>query len=152
MIKKLIDKLFSEKITEEKIECAIDDNTVDCKTFDDDQEKAFVGVPAPTENVIDEWFADRSGEVIVKDQEVFAGNYEGPFYAPYTAVDEFKKQSNGDDGMHQKMYDMSTQNGKTTLQLNPNWWFRKTFKAVPKMSIDDWRYSDQKIDCARAST
>ena len=32
MIKKLIDKLFSEKITEEKIECAIDDKTVDCKT------------------------------------------------------------------------------------------------------------------------
>ena len=119
MIKKLIDKLFSEKITVEKIECAIDDETVDCKTFDDDQEKAFVGVPAPTENVIDEWFADRSGEVIIKDQEVFAGNYEGPFYAPYTAVDEFKKQSYGDDGMHQKMYDMSTQNGKTTLQLNP---------------------------------
>ena len=119
MIKKLIDKLFSEKITEEKIECAIDDKTVDCKTFDDDQEKAFVGVPAPTENVIDEWFADRSGEVIIKDQEVFAGNYEGPFYAPYTAVDEFKKQSYGDDGMHQKMYDIATQNGKTTLQLNP---------------------------------
>ena len=33
-------------------------------------------MPAPTKNVIDEWFADRSGEVIVKDQEVFAGNYE----------------------------------------------------------------------------
>ena len=40
MIKKLIDKLFSQKITDEDIECAIDDNTVDCSKFDDDQDKA----------------------------------------------------------------------------------------------------------------
>ena len=30
-----------------------------------------------------------------------------------------RNSPSGDDGMHQKMYDMSTQNGKTTLQLNP---------------------------------
>ena len=119
MIKQIINKLFSQKISDKDIECAIDENTIECDHLDDDQEKAYVGVPAPTENVIDEWFADRSGEVIVKNPEVFAGNYEGPFYAPYTAVDEFKKQSYGDDGMHQKMYDIATQNGKTTLQLNP---------------------------------
>ena len=30
-------KLFSQKVTEEDIECAIDENIVDCKTFDDEQ-------------------------------------------------------------------------------------------------------------------
>ena len=119
MLKKLIDKLFSEKITEEKIECAIDDNTVDCETFDDDQEKAFTGVPAPVEHVLDEWFMSPYGEPLPPKEEKFGGNYQYPIYAPYQAVDAGKKEQNGDDGMHQKMYDMSTQSGKTTLQLNP---------------------------------
>ena len=61
MIKKLIDKLFSQKITDEDIECAIDDNTVDCSKFDDDQEKSYVGVPAPVLNPVDEWFASPYG-------------------------------------------------------------------------------------------
>ena len=124
MIKKLIDKLFSEKITEEKIECAVDDNIVDCielqedynegQAFKDDAINYFTGIPAPKEVPHDDWFSNP-----MKDKEVeFAGNYEGPLYAPYTAVDEFKKSS-GDDGMHQKMYEMSTRSGKTTLQLNP---------------------------------
>ena len=118
MLKKLIDKLFSEKITEEKIECAIDDNTVNCETFDDDQEKAFTGVPVPNEHVLDEWFMSPYGEPLPPKKE-FAGNYQGPLYAPYTAVDAFKEKSVGDDGMHQKMYDIATQSGKTTVQLNP---------------------------------
>lgn len=133
MLKKLLKNIFSQ---EKKVECKIDDESVDCKEMqeeyvhinDDFQDgwwllpeyqDTYIGVPAPTENVVDEWFADRNGDVIVEDQAEFAGNYEGPLYAPYTAVDEFKKESNGDDGMHQKMYDMATQNGKTTLQLNP---------------------------------
>ena len=86
---KLIDKLFSEKITEEKIECAIDENTVDCETFDDDQEKAYTGVPAPNEHVLDEWFMSPYGEPLPPKKE-FAGNYQGSLYAPYTAVDAFK--------------------------------------------------------------
>ena len=75
----------------------------------------YTGVPAPNYLPHDDWFPNP----FMKDKEIeFAGNYEGPLYAPYTAVDAFKK-SIGDDGMHQKMYDMSTRSGKTTLQLNP---------------------------------
>ena len=101
---------------EDKIECAIDDNVVDCTELN---EEPYVGVPAPEENVIDEWFADRTGEVIVEDLDNFGGNYEGPLYAPYTAVDEFKKKSNGDDGTHQRMYEIATKNHNTTIHLNP---------------------------------
>ena len=36
MIKQIINKLFSQKISEEDIECAIDENIVDCDHFDDD--------------------------------------------------------------------------------------------------------------------
>jgi hypothetical protein len=101
---------------EDKIECAIDDNVVDCTELN---EEPYVGVPAPEENVIDEWFADRTGEVIVEDLDNFGGNYEGPLYAPYTAVDEFKKKSIGDDGTHQRMYEIATKNHNTTIHLNP---------------------------------
>ena len=90
MLKKLIDKLFSEKITEEKIECAIDDKTVDCETFDDDQEKAFTGVPAPVEHVLDEWFMSPYGEPLPPKKSLLV-TIRYPLYAPYTAVDEFKR-------------------------------------------------------------
>ena len=119
MIKKILSKLFSQKITEKDIECAIDEQTIDCKHFDDDQDKAYVGVPAPIDHVLDEWFAGPYGEPLSESEVKFSGNYKGPLYAPYTAVDAGKNQSIGDDGMHQKMYEMSTRSGKTTVQLDP---------------------------------
>tara|TARA_X000000950_G_scaffold269628_1_gene348494 strand:+ start:151 stop:567 length:417 start_codon:yes stop_codon:yes gene_type:complete len=116
--KTLSQALFSEDSTklpfwdDEDIECAIDEEVVDCSEIDS---PPYVGVPAPNYLPHDDWFPNP----FMKDKEIeFAGNYEGPLYAPYTAVDAFKK-SIGDDGMHQKMYDMSTRSGKTTLQLNP---------------------------------
>jgi|TARA_R100001460_G_scaffold67960_1_gene108428 hypothetical protein len=118
MLKKLIDKLFSQKISEENIECAIDEQIVDCVEIDEDP---YVGVVAPVDLCPDEWFSSSYGQTSydIKHEKEFAGNYQGPLYAPYTAVDAFKKESIGDDGMHQKMYDIATQSGKTTVQLNP---------------------------------
>ena len=111
-----------------KIECAIDDNIVDCselqenydegQAFKEDAINYYTGIPAPNYLVHDDWFPNP----YMKEREVeFAGNYPGPLYAPYSAVQEFKKDSItiGDDGMHQKMYEMSTRSGATTLQLNP---------------------------------
>ena len=57
MIKKILNKLFSQKIDDEHLECAIDEDKVDCGHLDDDQDKAYVGVPAPILNPIDEWFS-----------------------------------------------------------------------------------------------
>ena len=125
MIKQIKAFFKREQATIDKIECAIDDNIVDCKELQDDYNEGqafkddainyYTGIPAPKELPHDPWFPNP----LMKEKKVkFAGNYEGPLYAPYTAVDEFKK-SKGDDGMHQKMYEMSTRSGKTTLQLNP---------------------------------
>ena len=96
-------------IPEDKVECSIDETPIDCE----DLQENYTGVPAPEENVIDEWFADRTGEVIMEDLTKFAGNYEGPLYAPYTAVDAFKQESTGDDGTHQRMYEMATKSWNT---------------------------------------
>tara|TARA_B100000085_G_scaffold108335_1_gene98856 strand:- start:215 stop:673 length:459 start_codon:yes stop_codon:yes gene_type:complete len=98
-------------IPEDSVECSMDDTSIDCENLQEPD--SYVGVPAPEENVIDEWFADRTGEVITEDLTKFAGNYEGPLYAPYTAVDAFKQESTGDDGTHQKMYEMATKSWNT---------------------------------------
>ena len=42
MIKKILNKLFSQKIDDEHLECAVDEDKVDCGHLDDDQDKAYV--------------------------------------------------------------------------------------------------------------
>ena len=115
MIKKLIDKLFSQKITDEDIECAIDENTVDCSKFDDDQDKAYVGVPAPVLNPVDEWFASPYGvatPVITEKQK----EYKESEAFKEEAIKYYSKEP---DNIHEVMYDMATKSGATTLQLDP---------------------------------
>ena len=115
MIKKLIDKLFSQKITDEDIECAIDDNTVGCSKFDDDQDKAYVGVPAPVLNPVDEWFASPYGvatPVITEKQK----EYQESEAFKEEAIKYYSKEP---DNIHEVMYDMATKSGATTLQLDP---------------------------------
>ena len=115
MIKNLIDKLFSQKITDEDIECAIDDNTVDCGKFDDDQDKAYVGVPAPILNPVDEWFASPYGcatPAITEKQK----EYQESEAFKEEAIKYYSKEP---DNIHQVMYDMATKSGATTLQLDP---------------------------------
>ena len=115
MIKKLIDKLFSQKIKDEDIECAIDDNTVDCSKFDDDQEKSYVGVPAPVLNPVDEWFASPYGcatPAITEKQK----EYQESEAFKEEAIKDYSKEP---DNIHEVMYDMATKSGATTLQLDP---------------------------------
>ena len=72
MIKQIINKLFSQKISEEDIECAIDENIVDCDHFDDDQDKAYVGVPAPVLTPVDDWFGSYgfAPELLLKNKKI----------------------------------------------------------------------------------
>ena len=120
MIKKLIDKLFSQKITDEDIECAIDDNTVDCSKFDDDQDKAYVGVPAPVLNPVDEWFASPFGcavPAITEKQKEHEHINDDP-HDGWWLMPEYQ-DTNESPNIHQEMYDMATKSGATTLQLDP---------------------------------
>ena len=115
MINKLINKLFSQKVTEDDIECAIDENIVDCKTFDDEQEKAYVGVPAPILNPVDEWFASPYGcatPAITEKQK----EYQESEAFKEEAIKYYSKEP---DNIHQVMYNLANKSGATTIQLDP---------------------------------
>ena len=119
MINKLINKLFSQKVTEDDIECAIDENIVDCKTFDDEQEKAYVGVPAPILNPVDDWFSSPYGfavPAITQKQKDFMAQE-----AEIKKQEEENRQywTKESANIHQEMYNLATKSGATTIQLDP---------------------------------
>ena len=92
------------------IECAIDDNVVDCSEMD---EEPYVGIPAPTYLEEDPWFGPapiRSEKQLdYMEQETFIKQQEHQ---------ETHSTAESED-IHQVMYEMATQNSATTLQLNP---------------------------------
>jgi len=129
MIKKLIGKLFSQKISEKDIECAVDEDTVDCDKLEAPPFEAgpghftqgygsFVGTPAPVLNPVDEWFSapygapaaitEKQQDYMVQEAEIKKQEDENRHH--------WTKESRN---IHQEMYDIATQSGKTTVQLNP---------------------------------
>ena len=119
MIKQIINKLFSQKIDEEHLECAIDEDTVDCGHLDDDQDKAYVGVPAPILNPIDEWFASPYGcpSAITEKQKEYE-HINDDFQDGWWLLPEYQDTKESPN-IHQEMYEIATKSGATTLQLDP---------------------------------
>ena len=115
MIKQIINKLFSQKISEEDIECAIDENIVDCDHFDDDQDKAYVGVPAPVLTPVDDWFSGSYGFAT----EIPITEKQKDYMERENEMKIAEDQSKESDNIHQLMYEMATKSGATTLQLDP---------------------------------
>lgn len=106
---------IEKKIDEEDIECAIDEDVVDCTEM---KEEPYVGVPAPILNPVDEWFASPYGcssaitekqqDYMVKEAEIKKQEDENRQY--------WTKES---ENIHQVMYEMATKSGATTVQLDP---------------------------------
>ena len=79
--------------------------------------KAYVGVPAPILNPVDDWFSGPYGSPTITEKQKDYMEQET----------EIKKQeeenrqywTNESENIHQEMYDLATKNGKTTTQLNP---------------------------------
>ena len=115
MIKQIINKLFSQKISEEDIECAIDENIVDCDHFDDDQDKAYVGVPAPVLTPVDDWFSGSYGFAT----EIPITEKQKDYMERENEMKMAEDQSKEPDNIHRLMYEMATKSGATTLQLDP---------------------------------
>ena len=112
MIKQILSKLFTQKPKD--LECAIDEDKVDCEHLDDDQDKAYVGVPAPILNPVDEWFSSSygcPGPAITEKQKDYMERENEMKMA--------EDQSKEPDNIHQLMYEMATKSGATTLQLDP---------------------------------
>ena len=115
MIKQIINKLFSQKISEEDIECAIDENIVDCEHFDDDQDKAYVGTPAPVMTPVDDWFSGSYGFAT----EIPITEKQKDYMERENEMKMAEDQSKEPDNIHQLMYEMATKSGATTIQLDP---------------------------------
>ena len=113
MIKKILSKLFTQKPKD--LECAIDEDKIDCEHLDDDQDKAYVGVPAPVLNPLDDWFASSygcPGPVITEKQK--------DYMEQETEMKQQEQNSSVEpENIHQVMYEMATRSGATTIQLDP---------------------------------
>lgn len=110
IIRKLkeVKELLTKK-TSNEIECAIDEEVVDCKELEEDP---YVGVPAPAYLKDDPWFGpapnytEKQLDYMVQETEVKRQERE----------ENFSVES---EDIHQKMYEIATQNTPTTIQLNP---------------------------------
>ena len=100
---------FSKQISEEEIECAIDEQTVDCAVM---EEEPYTGIPASAYLKDDEWFGpapeytEKQKDYMVQETEIKRQEFEKSF-------------SVESEDIHQVMYEMATQSAATTLQLDP---------------------------------
>jgi len=98
---------------EEDIECAIDEQLVDCKEIDKDP---YVGVPAPTLIPHDDWFEDPpKTEMQMEYEHINDDPHDGWWLRPEWQDDK----SNEPENIHQLMYEIATKSSATTLQLDP---------------------------------
>ena len=114
MIKQILSKLFTQKPKD--LECAIDEDKVDCEHLDDDQDKAYVGVPAPVLNPLDDWFSSSYGcpSAVTEKQK--------DYMEQETLIKQQQHQETHSvepANIHQVMYEMATKSGATTVQLDP---------------------------------
>ena len=101
---------LNKQISEEEIECTIDEQTVDCAVME--EEPVYTGIPAPAYLKDDEWFGpapeytEKQKDYMVQETEIKRQEFEKSF-------------SVESEDIHQVMYEMATQSAATTLQLDP---------------------------------
>ena len=122
MIKKLINKIFSEK----DIECAIDEDTIDCDKLEAPPGEygpghftqgygSYVGVPAPILTPVDDWFSSPYGCPTEKQKDYMEKEAEIKKQEAENRQYWTKESAN----IHQEIYDLAIKSGKTTTQLDP---------------------------------
>ena len=105
---------WPDLIDEEDIECAIDENVVDCEgdAFKQDALNYYTGVPAPAYLEDDEWFGPapirsrKQIDYMEQEMEMIRQEREENFSVEPSDI-------------HQKMYEIATKNHNTTLDLDP---------------------------------
>ena len=106
---------IEKKIDKDDIECAIDEDVVECDGLDY-EDQYYTGVPAPVLNPIDEWFASPYGvapAVTEKQKDYMEQEIE---------IERQEREENFSvepENIHQVMYEMATKSGATTIQLDP---------------------------------
>jgi hypothetical protein len=99
-----------------KVECAVDDETVHCTELNVfDEKEPYTGIPAPPYLAEDPWFPN----VVLSDKQMTIKE------AHDAAVADNQILAEGDDGVvespdiHQKLYEIATKGGQTTVQRDP---------------------------------
>ena len=110
---KSIKEIFIPKseFIEEDVQCAIDDDVVDCTEF----KEPYIGVPAPEYLAEDPWFAP---PVLSEKQMTIKEAHEQAIADNQILADESEGVVESSD-IHQKMYEIATKGSATTLQLDP---------------------------------
>ena len=111
--KKLIEKVIAKPIEEEKIECAIDENIVDCESdaFKQDAINYYTGVPAPAYLSDDDWFG---GAPSLTEKQI-------DYMAQETEIKMVEEQQRSEEtceshDIHVKMYEIATKNWTTVAE------------------------------------
>ena len=92
---------------EDDIECAIDEDVVECKEMD--EEPPYTGVPASVLNPVDEWFSSSYGcpsAITEKQKDYMEQETE------IKMQEEKRREEAGEEpeNIHQLMYEMATKN------------------------------------------
>ena len=117
MINTLTDTLkgilgLNKEIKEKDIECAIDEDVVDCAEM---EEEPYVGIPAPILTPVDDWFSSPYGCPTEKQQDYMVQEAEIKQQEEENRQYWTKESAN----IHQEMYEIATKSGATTVQLDP---------------------------------
>ena len=100
------------------LECTIDDEVIDCKFMGDNELSNsstgnYIGVPAPVEMPTDPWFVDPNIEIVKTEKQI---THEEMLEEAARREEENKKDKEPED-IHQKMYEMATQNWTTVKEF-----------------------------------
>ena len=104
---------WPDVIDKKDIECAIDENVVDCEgeAFKQDALNYYTGIPAPVYLKDDEWFgpapvrSQKQIDYMEREVEIKREEFENNF-------------SVESEDIHQKMYEIATQNHNVTLDYD----------------------------------
>ena len=102
---------LNKPIDEEKVECAIDEDIVECSEMD---APAYTGVPAPVLTPHDDWFEDPPKTEMQMEYEHINDDFQDGWWL-LPEYQDTKESPN----IHQEMYEIATKSGATTIQLDP---------------------------------
>ena len=103
---------LNKLISKEEIECAIDEQTVNCAVME--EEPAYTGVPAPVLTPHDDWFEDPPKTEMQMEYEHINDDFQDGWWL-LPEYQDTKESPN----IHQEMYEIATKSGATTIQLDP---------------------------------
>tara|TARA_Y100000589_G_scaffold330958_1_gene382368 strand:+ start:3375 stop:3803 length:429 start_codon:yes stop_codon:yes gene_type:complete len=119
MILRKLQKLINNPPEETELVCQVDEEVVDCDDLEEDgldyEDQYYTGIPAPPILEYDPWFGPPP-PLTEKQEEIRAQLEEEK---QLIAAEEDKSPSKEVANIHEVMYNVATNNGKTTVQLDP---------------------------------